>query len=280
MNEINNEIKQDDQSSPHPPYRGGDRGGSIYKSLYQACQTDWLAFDGSWRAIDDGRPVILHESISVFGQEMVMRFVGFTRSPILTYIPGLHGYKNFQYVPIPYDFANIAPLTHPDPWNRPCQASYVFGRKWLTNHTEGKVYGVKWKNIDAYRHELSKNAAVVCPEIDDLLTSKLANAYSYRFGIACENAICPGYITEKLFDLLIADTVPIYFGAELPEPLEECVVRANLSDLETTIRSIDQTSYLNKIKKIRSLRANGFLHAYSYEAFRERVLLLFDLPRG
>lgn len=280
MNEINNEIKQDDRSSPSPTYRGGDRGGSLYKELYKACQTDWLAFDGHWRAVDDGRPVILHESISVFGQEMVMRFVGFIRSPILTYIPGLHGYRNFIHVPIPYDFTNIAPLTHPDPWNRPCQASYVFGRKWLTSHSRGQVYGVKWENIDAYRHELSKNAAIICPEIDDLLISKLANAHSYRFGIACENAICPGYITEKLFDLLMADTVPIYFGAELPPPLEECVVRANLNDLERVIRSTDQSSYMDKIKKIRSVRANGALHAYSYQSFTEKVSSLLDLPKG
>lgn len=35
---------------------------------------------------------------------------------------------------------------------------------------------------------------------------------TYRFTIACENSEKPGYVTEKLADALIANTIPIYWG--------------------------------------------------------------------
>lgn len=35
---------------------------------------------------------------------------------------------------------------------------------------------------------------------------------SYKFNIACENSSTNGYITEKLFDAKIANTIPIYYG--------------------------------------------------------------------
>lgn len=36
----------------------------------------------------------------------------------------------------------------------------------------------------------------------------------YNFNICYENSIGPGYVTEKLFEALLASTVPIYWGSE------------------------------------------------------------------
>lgn len=43
--------------------------------------------------------------------------------------------------------------------------------------------------------------------------SKLETIARYRFCLALENSIAPDYVTEKMFDPLLAGTVPIYLGA-------------------------------------------------------------------
>ena len=35
----------------------------------------------------------------------------------------------------------------------------------------------------------------------------------YKFVLAIENAVCPDYITEKLWKVLQVGAVPVYFGA-------------------------------------------------------------------
>jgi len=42
---------------------------------------------------------------------------------------------------------------------------------------------------------------------------KLKTLTGYKFTLCFENTIFPGYITEKLFDCLLAGTIPIYLGA-------------------------------------------------------------------
>ena len=37
----------------------------------------------------------------------------------------------------------------------------------------------------------------------------------YKFAVTMENALVPGYVTEKPIAALLADTIPIYFGAGL-----------------------------------------------------------------
>ncbi|MCM1540476.1 MAG: glycosyltransferase family 10 [Blautia sp.] len=41
---------------------------------------------------------------------------------------------------------------------------------------------------------------------------KLSFEAAHKFSIACENASCPGYHTEKLIDAFASQTVPIYWG--------------------------------------------------------------------
>jgi hypothetical protein len=43
---------------------------------------------------------------------------------------------------------------------------------------------------------------------------KLAAMRGYRFAMAFENDIAPGYVTEKLLEALAAGCIPIYWGSE------------------------------------------------------------------
>lgn len=45
------------------------------------------------------------------------------------------------------------------------------------------------------------------------IESKLSLLSTYRFGLILENAIYPGYVTEKIFDCMAAGAIPIYLGA-------------------------------------------------------------------
>lgn len=74
-------------------------------------------------------------------------------------------------------------------------------------------------NFDLFGYGWDKGAA------DDELNQGLKKCYkgsvaskaetirNYKFAICFENAIFPGYVTEKIFDALVAGVVPIYYGA-------------------------------------------------------------------
>ena len=75
--------------------------------------------------------------------------------------------------------------------------------QWMQAHAseDFDLYGFGWQamNLPCYRGST-----------DD----KLATLAGYRFAICYENARnFPGYITEKLFDCMLAGTVPVYWGA-------------------------------------------------------------------
>ena len=44
------------------------------------------------------------------------------------------------------------------------------------------------------------------------LTIKLKIISNHKFNIAFENSSYPGYVTEKITDAFIANTIPIYWG--------------------------------------------------------------------
>ena len=66
----------------------------------------------------------------------------------------------------------------------------------------------------------------------------------YKFSIACENAVYPGYTSEKILTSLEAHTIPIYFGN--PDICEDINKAAfiNANDFETTESMVD---YIRKV---------------------------------
>lgn len=51
------------------------------------------------------------------------------------------------------------------------------------------------------------------PELDDDRSRVVWWFRDYRFSVAAENAALPGYVTEKIVNSYLAETVPIYWGA-------------------------------------------------------------------
>lgn len=76
------------------------------------------------------------------------------------------------------------------------------------------LYGYGWEQ-PVHRANRATQAAVRRAnrgEIAAGLRAKRAVLSHYRFAICFENTIFPGYLTEKLFDCLLAGCIPIYWG--------------------------------------------------------------------
>lgn len=139
-------------------------------------------------------------------------------------------YRLDSDVPIPYirwySFDHLAPIV-PLAERRTVLASAWVSSGWdrcgrddylrqLMQHVQIDSYGKVEHNIDV---------------VDDRgPATKLATIAGYRFTIAFENSVAHDYVTEKLFQPLLAGSVPIYRGApNVAEflPAEHCCIDAN-----------------------------------------------------
>ncbi len=84
---------------------------------------------------------------------------------------------------------------------------------YFTNKSLLDLYGRKWNTLwltpPKFRSNLKK--AIGNKDISTA-SDKIQVLRSYKFNFCFENISHPGYITEKIFDALIAETIPVYWG--------------------------------------------------------------------
>lgn len=124
-------------------------------------------------------------------------------------------------------------------WNKPRKCNLA-----------DQIFGPE--KFESYRGEIPDNQKV--------------NAISrYKFCLAFENCIAPGYITEKIFDCFKARTVPIYWGAPNVEKYipKECFIDmrdyqsyGDLRDYIVGMNTGKYNSYLSAINKFLSSKKN------------------------
>lgn len=86
--------------------------------------------------------------------------------------------------------------------------------RYFSRYDDFHLYGYGWDQ-PVHRADRATQAAVKYAtrgEIAPGLRAKRAVLSRYRFAICFENTIFPGYLTEKLFDCLLAGCIPIYWG--------------------------------------------------------------------
>jgi hypothetical protein len=75
------------------------------------------------------------------------------------------------------------------------------------------LYGHGWNSLlripPKYRSQLHQIIGKGITSVDD----KIGLLKRYRFNLCFENVRYPGYVTEKIFDAMIANTIPVYLGA-------------------------------------------------------------------
>jgi hypothetical protein len=74
----------------------------------------------------------------------------------------------------------------------------------------------RYKKVDA-GGPLFNNIGYVLPHGEECMRSKLAWLPKYKFNICFENSSYPGYVTEKLYEAYIGNTIPIYWGSSTIE---------------------------------------------------------------
>lgn len=255
-------------------FEGGNRIGKQYESVFQACQTDWLAFGGAWSLKDNGVPIVMAESLSVMGTKFYEWIAqNIKQTPVFTNISPLHEKGPFVYQPYPYDFHTIrtAHTPHSNPLNRRNQAGYIFGRK-MGLSVEINLFGLPIQTLYNLRYQLEQIKGIVKLDPGPMMLDKFKALEGYKFGLAAENCAAPGYITEKLWDCLVCDIVPIYIGGPLPEFLEQAVFRIrDLGDIQKAFMMTD-LEYLERLEYNRKVLFDPRIDFYSCRSVCSEIL--------
>ena len=113
------------------------------------------------------------------------------------------------------------------------------------------------------------------------ISSKADVISRYRFGLCFENSISTGYVTEKIFDLLLARTIPIYFGSSSISSFVErdCFILASdfddLSTLKNFILNLSEDECNSYLASIDRYLASDAAQLFCYEYFANKIFDLF-----
>jgi hypothetical protein len=130
------------------------------------------------------------------------------------------------------------------------------------------VYGTFWENN-------GKN-------IKGEVWNKHVGLDEYQFSIACENTIQKNYISEKFWDVILTDSVPIYLGCSnikdlIPDGCYISLNNMNMEEMVTKIKSIiDNNSdlYNQYVNNVKNLKQDFFINP-KYNVW-ERIKVLIN----
>lgn len=132
----------------------------------------------------------------------------------------------------------------------------------------GRGWNSLWRIPPKYRRQLHPIIGESIKSVDD----KIGLLKRYRFNLCFENVRYPGYVTEKIFDAMIANTIPLYFGApDIADfvPHEAFIDVSKFSSFEELHRFMSDFSADSAATMLAA--AQTFLHSkdglqYSHEA--------------
>lgn len=121
----------------------------------------------------------------------------------------------------------------------------------------------KYKHVDcpgSILHNMESDLLSKRYDMKNWHTSKLLFLNRYKFNIAFENSDVPGYITEKLTDCYLANTVPIYWGSSkdiAPYPKESMICANDYNSIDELIKRVIEVDTNDELY-LSILRANPF----------------------
>jgi hypothetical protein len=124
--------------------------------------------------------------------------------------PGLPWRQRWQAEVTYWALRTVDPLLR----GRELYADRLAAIRYFARYDGFHLYGYGWEQ-PVHRANRATQTAVRRAnrgEIAAGLRAKRAVLNRYRFAICFENTIFPGYLTEKLFDCLLAGCIPIYWG--------------------------------------------------------------------
>lgn len=138
------------------------------------------------------------------------------------------------------------------------------------------LYGHGWDKVNF--KDLDNESIKLCYRgaVDD----KIAALKKYRFVLCFENAIFPGYITEKIFDAMFAGCVPVYYGApDIAEYVDEASFIdfrkfKNYQELFDYLSSIDEAEYNKYLANIRNYFNSDNYQKFTQEYYARQILAI------
>jgi len=134
------------------------------------------------------------------------------------------------------------------------------------------LFGYNWDVAQRYVKEIRNLSFANKPSFCD---NKIHTLSSFRFTLAFENCIFPGYVTEKIFDAMLAGTVPIYLGAPDIEDYvtKDCFIDyRDYEDFQSLWQDILSWSEDKWLKKREAIK--DFLESSAYLPFKEDQVAL------
>lgn len=182
---------------------------------------------------------------------------------------------------IPYFFERKAGTL---PFARKKLLANISGNKSSKNPKE--LYSERERIITFFEHNYSSQFDLYGtgwdkkehPSYKGMPVNKYEVYHNYKFALALENTKdVSGYVTEKIYDCLVAGTVPIYAGAEdiaryVPE---ECFIDynkfASVQDMAEYLIDMTESEYKKYQYNIDKFLDSGFESALSGEAYAKNI---------
>ena len=111
-----------------------------------------------------------------------------------------------------------------------------------------------------------------------LVPSKNATMRKYKFSICYENAVFPGYVTEKMLDALFAGCVPIDLGAPdvtdyiPPETFIDKRKFSSYEELYRYLKGMSESEYAGYLSAIENFIRGEKIKAFGADAFADLII--------
>ncbi|GEM_PF-425423 len=194
------------------------------------------------------------------------------------FIPKASGLPHFYY---PQNFDRLNP-EHFDKssrkfmvmMNSKTKAKGFLDHELYSERVRALEFFSKYDEVDLYGPRWDKDPAPFIKKIwRGFADDKPATMSKYTFALCFENAIWPGYVTEKIFDCMLVGTIPVYWGA--PD-IEEDVPADCFVDMRKFSRSGGSSKGGINYEELRTL-----LHAITPEeirGYKEAIRTYFESP--
>lgn len=150
--------------------------------------------------------------------------------------------------------------------------------------SEFDLYGVGWNKPSGVRQRLLNYKPPTYVSYRGSVTHKWDIYPRYRFALCYENVRDePGYITEKIFDCMRADCVPIYWGAPNianSVPPDAFIDRRQFNsneDLEHYLVNVSEMKYEQSRSAITTFLASSQFNSFLEDSFVDRVVSILGL---
>lgn len=190
--------------------------------------------------------------------------------------PGLPWAQRWQAEATYWALRAIDPLLR----GRELYADRLAAIRYFARYDDFHLYGYGWDQ-PVHRAGRATQTAVRRAnrgEIAPGLRAKRAVLSRYRFAICYENTVFPGYLTEKLFDCLLAGCIPVYWGdpavaEQVPSGCYiDCRQFSNLAELDRYLQQLGPEAVDDYLEAAADFLASAAYTPFLADTFASELL--------